>query len=417
MELKEHTMYGIILFLILLGLIYLLNRRNDETVPNITEGFIGGDNFIIYEKAYFDLDMKLTLGKKTKESILNSCMKDKNCKGITFDTEDNYYIIKNIKTCYSIFLGSGLQKADAVNYTTYLKKTVPVSDKLCITSSLIDSTFFTIGNKNKLYLCAIDNQLYGIDKNKIQFNKMYENCRFKIINGLYSSPSNTTISIKLETTGSEANLCLTHNFPRSKNLVFKDIKSSDTDAIKKTATFRLVSGLSNEGFSFKLIDIPNTFLRFENQKNNTRVIVATIDNKNNIDINNLATFYMNEEIEKVEITPETIDKEASESNDLEEETESDPVSSVSKEDKIKRMKNKNMSVLERQSMLLEEQNKKINSMELVHLGNIGKISREFANQSAQLALGKYLKEKNDMEVLQKNNPDNTPSVEKFRGRL
>ncbi len=408
-------MYGIILFLILLGLIYLLNKKNDSS--SITEGFTANNNFIIYEKAYFDLDTKQPLGEKTKETILNKCMKDNNCKGITFDTESNYYIIKNTNTCYSTFLGSGIQKADAVNYTTYLKKTVPVSDKLCITSSLIDSTFFTIGNKNKLYLCAIDNQLYGIDKNKIQFNKMYENCRFKIINGLYSSPSNPTISIKLATTGSEGNLCLTHNFPRSKNLVFKDIKSSDTDAIKKSATFRLVSGLSNEGFSFKLIDIPNTFLRFENQKNNTRVIVATIDNKNNIETNDLATFYMNEEIEKVEITPETMEKEATYSDDLEEEVENEPVSSVSKEDKIKRMKNKNMSVLERQSFLLEEQNKKINSMELVHIGNIGKISREFANQSAQLALGKYLKEKNDMEVLQKNNPDNTPSVEKFRGRL
>jgi hypothetical protein len=414
MELKEHTIYGIILFLILLGLIYLLNKKNDSS--SITEGFIGEDNFIIYEKAYFDLDMKQSLKEKTIADILNSCMKDKNCKGVTFDTEDNYYIIKNTNTCYSTFLGSGIQKADAVNYTTYLKKTVPVSDKLCITSSLIDSTFFTIGNKNKLYLCAIDNQLYGIDKNKIQFNKMYENCRFKIINGLYSSLNNQTISIKLETTGSEGNLCLTHNFPRSKNLLFKYIKSSDTDAIKKSATFRLVSGLSNEGFSFKLIDIPNTFLRFENQKNNTRVIVATIDNKNNIDTNDLATFYMNEEIEKVEITPETMEKEATYSNDLEE-TENDPVVSLTKEDKIKRMKNKNMSVLERQSLLLEEQNKKINSMELVHIGNIGKISREFANQSAQLALGKYLKEKNDMEILQKNNPDNTPSVEKFRGLL
>jgi hypothetical protein len=412
---KKHTIYGVVLFLILLGLIYLLNKKNNVII-DIEEGFKGVvDNFITYEQAYFDLDNKFPLDEKikTKDDVLNSCMKDKNCMGITFD-DDNYYIIKNINTCYSSLLGSGIQKADAKNYTTYLKKSVPLSDKLCLTSATRGS-FFTIGSKNNLYLCAIDNQLYGVDKNKIQFNKISDNSRFKIVSGLYSSSTNPTISFKLESGTSSSNLYISHNFPRSKNIILKEIKSGDSEVVKKSATFRLVGGLSNEGFSIKLLDIPNTFLRFETQKNNTRVIATTIENKNNIETNDLATFYMMKEIEKVDITPESIEEETKHTIDDEVEDEM-PVSSITKEEKIKRMKNKNMSVLEKQTMLLEEQNKKINNMELVHLGNIGKISREFANQSAQLALGKYLKEKNDIDILQKNNPDNTPSVEKFRGR-
>lgn len=409
---KKHTIYGIVLFLILLGLIYLLNKKNNIIIEEGFEGVGVVDNFIMYKKAYFDLDNKFPLDEKikTKYDVLNSCMKDKNCMGITFDDDNNYYIIKNIKTCYSSLLGSGIQKADAKNYTTYLKKSVPASDKLCVKPN----DTFTIGNDGNLYLCDIDNQIYGIETNKIQFDKMYDNCRFKIIDGLYTSTANATVSIQVEKAGNQ--YCLIHNFPRNKNIVLKDIKEITTDVLKKNASFRLVGGLSNEGFSIKILDIPNTFLRFENQNNNTRLIATTVENKNNIEINNLATFYMKPEIEKVDITPESIEKEIKNNDEITDEGDQG-VTSLNKEEKIKRMKNKNLSVLERQSLLLEQQNKKINGMELVHIGNIGKISREFANQSAQLALGKYLKEKNDIDILQKNNPDNTPSVEKFRGRL
>jgi hypothetical protein len=403
---KKHTIYGIVLFLILLGLIYLLNKKNNVIIEEGFEGVL--DNFIKYEKAYFDLEKKFPFDGNIN-NLLNNCVKDKNCMGITVDS-DSYYIIRNTKTCYSSLLGSGIQKADAKNYTTYLKKSVPASGKLCVKPN----DTFTIGNDGNLYLCDIDNQIYGIEKNKIQFDKMYDNCRFKIIDGLYTSTANATVSIQVEKAGNQ--YCLIHNFPRNKNIVLKDIKEITTDVLKKNASFRLVGGLSNEGFSIKILDIPNTFLRFENQNNNTRLIATTVENKNNIEINNLATFYMKPEIEKVDITPESIEKEIKNNDEITDEGDQG-VTSLNKEEKIKRMKNKNLSVLERQSLLLEQQNKKINGMELVHIGNIGKISREFANQSAQLALGKYLKEKNDIDILQKNNPDNTPSVEKFRGRL
>ncbi len=85
------------------------------------------------------------------------------------------------------------------------------------------------------------------------------------------------------------------------------------------------------------------------------------------------------------------------------------------------MKNKNLNTLERQYLMLENQNKQINNLEFLHTSNISKIGREFANQSARLALGKYIKEKDDIDILKEKTSItpgfNMPSVDSFRGKL
>jgi hypothetical protein len=77
----------------------------------------------------------------------------------------------------------------------------------------------------------------------------------------------------------------------------------------------------------------------------------------------------------------------------------------------------NNNYLDKQSIILENQNNRIKNMENVHFANISKIGREFANQSAKLALSKYMKEKDDIEVLKStgiSSVDSMPSVKSFR---
>ena len=71
------------------------------------------------------------------------------------------------------------------------------------------------------------------------------------------------------------------------------------------------------------------------------------------------------------------------------------------------MRTKNLHTLDQQASLLDNQTNMMNAYDFIHTNNISNISREFANQSAILALSKYLEEKEDMEKIQKKNPIGT----------
>jgi hypothetical protein len=427
----NHTIYGIILFLSLLVLIYLLKTNTNNTTeyfqdpppPSPTlSSFTNqiNNDYIIYEKSYFNLDN--VLNDKTLKECLTICNKNKKCKGITIDSSikiDNIdtdtniykcYMITDTDTCYSNLQGSGIQRSDAENYTSYLKKSTASSSKLCLTTENMGKTF-TINNQNDIYWCLNNNQLYGIDKNKIEFDKLYDNTKFKIVAGLYGSG---TISFQLLNLN---NMYLTHNFPRDKKIVLKQLTDSSSQDFKKNASFRMVSGLSNKGYSIKILNFPNMYFKINGSKHMNEIIIETIESKNNKELNNASTFFLSDELVVIK-NEELHNFNADYAEDIEDENNSVP--SFTQEDKIKRMKNKNINTLDRQNLMLENQNKQINNLEFLHINNISKIGREFANQSARLALGKYIKEKQTIDLLKENKPikpgENIPSIDTIRAQ-
>lgn len=443
----NHTIYGIILFLILIGLIYILNKNKTNNNNNITEYFDStptptptkklkniptptppydlNNDYMIYEKSYFDLSGNNLNSKndKTIKQCLISCANDKNCKGITIDSSSkvdsdvlnskNYecYAIKDAKTCYSKLQGSGLQRSESQNYTTYLKKSVPSSGQLCLSDTNLGQPIMIKANHN-LYLYIDNNKLYTTTQNKIEFDKLYDKAKFKIVNGLYGDE---TISIQPYNSN---DLFLSHNFPREKGITLKRISRDDTDDMKKNSSFRIVSGLSNKGYSIKILNFPNMYFKLNNDnKEINEVSVDAIENKSNTTLNELSTFYIVKELDVViDENLSKFDVDYSEINQEEEDT----TSSLTQEDKYKLMKNKNLNTLDRQYLMLDNQYKKINDLEFLHTSNISKIGREFANQSARLALGKYIKEKDEIDLLKETTTVtpgfNMPSVDNIRAQ-
>ena len=432
----NHTIYGVILFLILIALIYILNKNKNNKI--ITEYFDStptpspsqtpynlNKDYVVYEKSYFNLDGS-KLQNKTLDECLKSCNNEKKCKGITIDSSNNVgidssdkftcNIIKDTKTCYSKFQGSGLQRSESQNYTTYLKKSVPSSGQLCLSDTNLGQPLM-IKAKHNLYLYIDNNKLYTTKQPKIEYDKLYDKAKFKIVKGLYGLD---TISIQPY---NSSNLYLTHNFPREKSISLKQINDDDTNTnledLKKNASFRIVSGLSNKGYSIKILNFPNMYFKLNNNnKEINEVSIDSIENKSNTELNELSTFYIVKELEVVK--DEDLGKfENDYSEEIQE--EEDSVSSLTQQDKYKIMKNKNLNTLERQYLMLENQNKQINNLEFLHTSNISKIGREFANQSARLALGKYIKEKDDIDILKEKTTItpgfNMPSVDSFRGKL
>ena len=67
--------------------------------------------------------------------------------------------------------------------------------------------------------------------------------------------------------------------------------------------------------------------------------------------------------------------------------------------------------IDKQTNLLDNQTNMMNAYDFIHKNNMSNISREFANQSAILALSKYFEEKENMKkITSQGLPDNTPSV-------
>ncbi len=268
----------------------------------------------------------------------------------------------------------------------------------------------------------LENNLASINKFKVQIDNLYNNTKFTFVNGLYGKGN---VSIKCNDLKGNS-LYLIHNFPSRKQLSFQKISSDDSVDIKKRASFRLVSGLSGNGFSIKLFGITDTYIKVigSNRKNDTVIADRIILNNDNTDIvkKELASFRFTSEIIRTNPTPsgtEKPDKYIPNYDVLNEENDEETakISKVTKEEKIKLLKNKNINYLDKQSMILENQNNRIKNMENVHFVNINKIGREFANQSAKLALSKYMKEKDDIELLKStgvSSVDSMPSVESFR---
>jgi hypothetical protein len=450
----NYKLYGVFLFIIILVLIYLLNRnvsKYNNVIEKINEGFGNEedtdvdnveDNYKELDNVYFDLTKLIKLQTPlTLNGILKKCNSDKKCKGITIlknestsenvslpenETYNKYYLIIDTKSSYSLLQGSGEQRYVATNYKTYLKKTVPGSEKLVLSDDTIESQFFTIRCKGNMLMGVKNNQLCGINKYTVQIDQLYDNIKIKIVNGLYGDGN---ISIKLYNNNVNDNMYITHNYPSNRKLILKKITESDGDEIKKKATFRVVSGLLKEGFTIKILEYDNMYIKLSG--NNNKIDYMTIDkilNDNDISIKDLvelknsATFYFNPDIEVI-TTPNSnineLNDKITEVNDNIDSNENEEVSvsTITQEEKIRRLKNKNINSLDRQSLLLENQNKKIKDMELLHFSNIGKVSREFANQSAKLALAKYIKEKDDIELLNSKTispGDNMPSVQSFK---
>ncbi len=447
-----YKIYGVSLFIILLLLIYLLNRKNDINI-NIEEGFTTINDYVFLNKTVFNSSFSnenRVDPLATVEEILDSdsVKNDKLCLGITipFDYNSNnnnqkvglYYKIYDTENCYSSLVGSGEQRNNALNYKTYIKKNVYNGNRQCLTEDDLSNSFFTIQNTNDMYLCIdSNNNLVSLNKFKIQLDNLYDNTKFKIVSGLYGRGN---ISITFTTKNGDI-LYLTHNFPSSKQLSFQKRSSDDSIDVKKRSSFRLVSGLSKNGFSIKLFGITDTYIKLmgKNTKSDSVIvdrIILNYSSYNGIPTSNPKDVAINQDTIKKELAsfkfaPELIITETSPSStsqpgkyipnydllDEENAEEIKKISKVSKEEKVRLLKNKNINYLDKQSMILENQNNRIKDMENLHFANISKIGREFANQSARLALSKYIKEKDDIEVLKKTGVspvDSMPSVESFR---
>jgi hypothetical protein len=120
---------------------------------------------------------------------------------------------------------------------------------------------------------------------------------------------------------------------------------------------------------------------------------------------------------KSELNDESVKQYGSDVNSVKDDSD---VAILTPEEKIKKMRGKNLYTLDKQTYLLENQTNMINAYDFVHSNNISNIGREFALQSANLALSRYLQEKDNMQKMQNSVKDtvgsgqNVPSVNGLR---
>jgi hypothetical protein len=176
--------------------------------------------------------------------------------------------------------------------------------------------------------------------------------------------------------------------------------------MKKKCSFKIIGGFNKPGFSIKILGFTNMYIVGSGEKPNVLNIlpIELTDSDNKLK----ATFNfgpaVNEEILNSKDLDSTMTKDDSD------------VAILTPDEKIKKMRGKNLYALEKQNYLLDNQTNMINAFDFVHKNNINHIGREFALQSANMALSKYLQEKDDMTRLQQNNSStvdtsmNTPSV-------
>lgn len=413
----NYQIYGLLLFIGLIILILLLNKNINNPNPKsvsineqLTEGFENQiDNYEIMENSFFDLGVT-PWNNINLEEALQKCSASSSCIGITrkkktvgtdnqeTDNNETFPILK-IGPCHTKFVGGPLQKSKALNYKSYIKKT-SVGSVTCLNEKTIEN-YFSFINKNNLYWCVDDKDksLKLLSTARISKNKLFSKANFKIVSGLFSEG---TISIQVSKTlpdseSSEPTYYIVHDYPKQENLFLKEIGENESEW-KKKASFKMIPGLLKEGFTLKIMGGNDMYFKYIGEN-------MTIGYVNDSEKEN-ATFFT--------ITPISED---STTNYLPEENEVKTID-LSPQEKFLKMKNKNLLSLEKQQMMLEEQNKKINNFNFMHIGNIGRISREFANQSAELALSQYLREKESIDVLAKKNKnksiDNTPSVNSLK---
>ncbi len=387
----NHQIYGVILFAFILILIYLLNRSQHEgfTDPNYL------DNFNIYDNVYFDTNKEIK--NISLENALLKCMNDNQCLAITKDkTKNIFYEISNIDLCKTSYQGSDLEKDKSKNYITYIKKTVDNNSLSCITDDNMNKIISIQTNDLKAWVVK-DNKIELSSISRVDINNEFNLTKFKLVKGLYGV---NTVSIKFEISGFPDTYII-NEYPKKTHLSLKEIKDNQQD-LKKNASFKIVNGLNKSGLSIKIIGFPNMFITGMSIGENKNIMgVSQIEDE---DINN-ATFYIKEELSKDYIKKNDMesstDKEKEEGNDF------------NLQEKVKKMRTKNLYTLDKQSNLLENQNNTINNYSFIHKTNIGNIGREFASQSADLALSKYLEEKNEIDKIKNQSSskmvDNMPS--------
>ena len=382
-----YKIYGIIIFIFLLILIYLLNINNQESgTQYIQEGFyalsddyerIDGVGFNSNSDNITNLNTSLIL-----EDVLKECNTDK-CKGITIienDTDDSnnikaFYKITNLDSSISQFQGIGNQRINAKKYVSYLKKSIPGIDKFYLSEDTMANQTFNIC-LGDMYLCVVNNQLQFMNKYKIQIKKLTDSTQFKI-----SQRPNKNIAIQHVKTSK----FIVHNFPSNNYLTLDNYNESN----EQNSTFRMTS-FNNNGFALKLSGFSDMYI-FYNKNQNTdnnnesNIMVVKIKDKDNLKAG-IFKFGLDLEIidtksiGEVEPTESPLQVKSSDDNTL------------TQQDRLVIFKNKNSSILEKQNAVLEDQTDKIKGLEMLHFSNIGDISREFAHQSARLAFSKYLTE-------------------------
>jgi hypothetical protein len=428
----NHQIYGILLFISILILIYLLNKNYNQIISDVIykvdvkEGFddtkitkttdspINMNNYMEYDNTYFNNDDKNKISNKTLKELLVECDNDSSCYGITKqkNSESNFYKITNVKLCKTSYQGSDLEKELAKNYISYIKKSIPDYNKLCILNQKgnlnnNDNNISSIYGYNNLVWTVKNNKIELLALSVIDNNNDYNLCKFKIVDGLNG---NNTISIKYEVKGLPVQYVV-NEYPNKNYLFLRDVKDNEKEW-KKRASYKMVDGLASEGFSLKMIGFPDIYIlasaRKPNLLNILPIELSDDDNKK------LGTFYIKPELTK-ELNAKNLNNNDKLNNDMS--------GNLTPEEKAKKMKNKNLYTLEKQALMLENQMKMINSYDFIHKNNISNIGREFANQSANLALSKYLQEKDDVNLSSQNSSSivnnglNTPSVSQFNNKL
>jgi hypothetical protein len=431
----DHQIYGILLFVSILLLLYLLNKNYNQSISDviyqvdIKEGFgnnplstknpIKNDNFIEYKNTYFNIDNENKIIDKTLDKLLLECENDSTCYGITKlkNSSEFFYKIKNINSCKNIYQGSDLEKDLSNNYVSYIKKSIPNYDKLCILNENSNSISSIYGYNNLVWTVK-NNKIELLSNVVIDSNNDYNLCKFKIVDGLdgkngKNKDGNETISIKYEVEGFPTRYVV-NEYPNKNYLFLREVKDSELEW-KKRASYKIINGFTKNGFSLKVIGFGDIYIIASGNKPNI-LDVLRIESSDE-ESKKRGTFYI-----KPELTKESnaaIDDSLKKIND----DDTDYNISFTPEDKAKKMKTINLYTLEKQTSMLENQMKMINSYDFIHKNNISNIGREFANQSANLALSKYLEEKDNIKLsgqnsnLIVNNGLNTPSVSQFKNKL
>jgi hypothetical protein len=398
----NHQIYGVILFAFILILIYLLNRINfNEGFENNIES-IYIDNFNIYDNVYFDTNKEIK--NISFDNALLKCMNDTQCLGITKDkTKDIFYEINNIGICKTSYQGSDLEKDRSKNYITYIKKSIDNNMLSCITDDTMNKIISIQTSDLKVWVVK-NNKIELSSIAKVDVNNEFNLTKFKLVKGLSGF---NTVSIKFEISGFPDTYVI-NEYPKKAYLSLKEITGNQED-LKKSASFKIVNGLDKQGFSIKIIGFPNMFITGMNIGENKNIIgVSMVENEDMIN----ASFYIKDELSTDYIKNNNLESSKPNEN-------LDDIADFSVQEKIKKMRTKNLYNLDKQSNLLDNQTNIINNYNFIHKNNIGDISREFANQSANLALSKYLEEKNEIDRIknlsqsqsqsQSQMVDNTPS--------
>lgn len=388
----NHQIYGVILFAFILILIYLLNRMKSKEGFEELSSLI--DNFDIYDNVYFDNDKQIR--NVTLNNALSKCINNNQCLGITkHKTKDIFYEITNIDVCKTSYQGSDLEKDESKNYTTYLKKTVNKDGLSCISDNIMNKNI-SIHSSNLKVWSVKNDKIELISIAKVDVNNQFNLTKFKIVEGLYGK---NTVSIKFQDS------YVINEYPRKTYLSVKEINDNSSMDLKKSASFRIINSASKYGFSIKIIGFPDMIVSSINIGENQNVLgISLVDDEDATS----TTFMIKSELSSEYIKKN--DMEASNQKDMNE------MDDFGLQDKIKKIKTKNLYTLDKQSNLLENQTSMINNYNFTQKTNISDISREFANQSANLALSKYLEEKYDMDNLKKSKDqliDNIPSNKKI----